>query len=82
MNIFDAMKGIAARDIRWAQYEIKDGCIRMELDANGYLTKMVRSHTDDVFQRAAIQRLSPEEYQADWAVRLTDQDEREGGEDG
>lgn len=54
----------------------------MELDANGYLTKMVRSHTNDVFHRAAIQRLSPEEYQADWAVRLTEQDEREGGEDG
>lgn len=82
MNIFDAMKGIAVGYIRWAQYEIEDGFIRMELDANGYLTKMVRKHSDDVFHRAAFQRLSPEEYQADWRLRWTEQDKHEGGEDG
>lgn len=68
MNIFDAMKGIANGTIRFAEFELQDGIIRMQLDANGYMTKMVRNHTDDAFHRAAFQRLSPSEYQADWTV--------------
>lgn len=68
MNIFDAMKGITTGELQWAQLELPDGFIRMELDAAGNLTKRVRHHGDDRFHRAAFQRLSRSEYEADWSI--------------
>ncbi|UKS54895.1 hypothetical protein [Exiguobacterium acetylicum] len=68
MDIFDAMKGITIGVLKWAQLELPDGTIRMELDAEGTLTKRVRHHGDDRFYKAAFQGLSQSEYEANWTV--------------
>lgn len=68
MNIFDAMKKIASGSIQFAEFKLQEGIIRMQLDEMGYMTKVVRHRGEQTFHCAAIQRLSPSEYQADWSV--------------
>ncbi len=69
MDIFDAMKGITIGVLKWAELELPDGTIRMELDAdNRNLVKRVRHHGDDRFYKAAFQGLTRSEYEANWTV--------------
>lgn len=68
MDIFDAMKGITIDTLQWAELELPDGTIRMELDADRKLVKRVRHHGDDRFYKAAFQGLTQSEYEANWTV--------------